>query len=127
MPTIQIVASGSFSKLETFLAKMKRGQLWDVLDHFGRMGDDALANDTPVESGLTARSWGHEIEVSGGQARISWFNTNQPGGFPLAVMLQFGHGTGTGGYVVGRDYINPAMQSIFDNIADQVWKEVTSA
>lgn len=89
------------------------------------MGVDALANATPVESGLTAQSWYFEVESGGGSHRITWKNRNVNQGVPIAIILQYGHGTGTGGYVAGRDYINPAIRPAFDKIADAVWKEVT--
>lgn len=91
------------------------------------MGIGALAAATPHDSGLAASSWGYKVENSSGGVSISWTNTDVEGGFPVAIMLQYGHGTGTGGYVAGRDYINPAMKPIFDKIADRVWKAVTSA
>jgi hypothetical protein len=89
------------------------------------MGVDALANATPVESGLTAQSWYYEVESGGGRHRITWKNRNVNQGVPIAIILQYGHGTGTGGYVAGRDYINPAIRPAFEKIADEVWKEVT--
>ena len=91
------------------------------------MGVSALAQATPVDSGATASSWGYEIVVSGEDATIYWTNTNQNKGVYIAVILQFGHGTGTGGYVAGRDYINPAMRPIFDKIANEAWMEVVNA
>ena len=89
------------------------------------MGVDALASATPVESGLTAASWYFEVESGGGRHRITWKNSNVNGGVHIAIILQYGHGTGTGGYVQGRDYINPAIRPVFDKIEAEVWKEVT--
>jgi hypothetical protein len=88
------------------------------------MGVNALANSTPVETGLTARSWQYRIVKDRRGPTIEWYNTNQVNGTPVAILIQYGHGTGTGGYVAGRDYINPAMRPIFDTIADEVWRRV---
>lgn len=127
MPRISFETSGSFSKMESFLVKISRGDLFRQLDHYGRMGVTALEAATPIDSGLAANSWGYEIKSSRGSAEIIWTNSDIVDGIPIAIILQYGHGTGTGGYVKGRDYINPAMQPVFDNIADKVWKAVTSA
>jgi len=86
-----------------------------------------LAQSVPKDSGLAADSWNYEIERSATSVAIKWTNSDTENGFPVAIMLQYGYGTGTGGYVQGKDYINPAMKPIFDNIATQVWKAVTSA
>ena len=95
------------------------------LDKYGRAGVAALASATPVESGLTASSWYYEITNKDGSATISFYNSNIQNGVPIAIILQYGHGTGTGGWVQGRDYINPAIQPIFDQITKDAWKEVT--
>ena len=116
---------GDFSKLTSFLEKAKEGVKIGDLDRFGREGVAALASATPVESGLTANSWYYEIENKSGSATISFHNSNIQNGVPIAIILQYGHGTGTGGWVQGRDYINPAIQPIFDKIAESAWKEVT--
>lgn len=106
----------------------KEENLFKGLSALGARGVSALAAYTPVESGLTASSWGYLVEISGATSRIIWTNSNVTrDGQPIAIMLQYGHGTGTGGYVRGRDYINPAIQPIFDKIAEDVWKVVTSA
>ena len=118
---------GNFNKMEKFLNKMSRRDYLNVLDKYGQLGVEALAAATPVDTGLTAKSWAYEIERTPTKTTISWLNTNTNNGVNIAVILQYGHGTGTGGYVQGRDYINPAMRPIFDNIAEQAWKEVTSA
>lgn len=89
------------------------------------MGVNALSNATPVESALTASSWYYEVESRRGYHSIRWYNSNVNQGVPIAIILQYGHGTGTGGYVRGRDYINPAIRPVFDQIANEVWKEVT--
>ena len=120
-------SQGDFKKTDNFLRKMLRLDLSRSLDKYGRAGVAALASATPSESGLAANSWGYEIQSSGRNVTITWTNSNIENGFPVAVMLQYGYGTGTGGYVQGRDYINPAIKPIFDEIAAEVWKEVTSA
>ena len=116
---------GDFSKLTNYFEKLKEVVKLGDLDKYGRAGVDALSSATPVDSGLTARSWSYEIKNQNGTATISFYNTNIVDGVPIAIILQYGHGTGTGGYVQGRDYINPAIQPIFDKIADDAWKEVT--
>lgn len=116
---------GDFSKLTSFLEKAKESVKIGNLDKYGREGVAALSSATPVDSGLTARSWSYKIENKHGSATISFHNSNIQNGVPIAIILQYGHGTGTGGWVEGRDYINPAIQPIFDRIADDAWKEVT--
>ena len=122
---ITIRQKGDFSKLTSFLEKAKEGVKLGDLDRFGSEGVAALASVTPLESGLTANSWTYEIEHSEGSVTISFHNSNIQNGVPIAIILQYGHGTGTGGWVQGRDYINPAIQPIFDKIAENAWKEVT--
>ena len=92
---------------------------------YGREGVAALASATPVDSGLTASSWYYEIINRNGTAQITFYNSNIQNGVPIAIILQYGHGTRNGGWVQGRDYINPAIQPIFDRIANDAWKEVT--
>lgn len=116
---------GDFSKLSRYLERVKEAVRLGYLDKFGREGVAALSSATPVESGLTASSWYYEIENSKGSVSISFHNSNINKGVPIAIILQYGHGTGTGGWVEGRDYINPAIQPIFDKIADEAWREVT--
>lgn len=116
---------GDFSKLTRFLEKAKETVKLGDLDKYGREGVAALASATPVESGLTANSWYYEIENTKGSAKITFNNRNIQNGVPIAIILQYGHGTGTGGWVEGRDYINPAIQPIFDLIAENAWREVT--
>jgi hypothetical protein len=124
---ISIHTSGSFDKTRNHLRKLARGDFYQGLDKYARAGADALARATPVDSGLSAGSWNYKIEKSGANLTISWFNTDVENGFPVAVMLQYGYSTGTGGYVQGRDYINPAMRPIFDQIEEAVRKAVTSS
>lgn len=116
---------GDFSKLTRFLEKAKEAVRLGDLDKYGREGVAALASATPVDTGLTANSWYYKIEHNDGTATISFFNSNVQNGVPIAIILQYGHGTGTGGWVQGRDYINPAIQPIFDKIVTEAWREVT--
>lgn len=116
---------GNFSKTTRFLSGAKRANYASILDKYGREGVAALASATPVDSGTTASSWYYEISTSNGSTTISFCNSNVNKGVPIAVILQYGHGTGTGGWVQGRDYINPAIQPIFDKIANEAWREVT--
>lgn len=116
---------GDFSKLTRFLERAKEAVKVGDLDKYGQEGVAALASATPVDSGLTANSWYYEIENKKGSVKISFKNSNIQNGVPIAIILQYGHGTGTGGWVQGRDYINPAIQPIFDKIAENAWREVT--
>ena len=116
---------GDFSKLNRFLEKAKEAVKLGDLDKYGKQGVAALASATPVNSGETANSWSYEIVRSNGSIKIEFHNTHINQGVPIAIILQYGHGTGTGGWVQGRDYINPAIQPIFDKIADSAWREVT--
>ena len=116
---------GDFSKLTRFLERAKEAVHLGDLDKYGRAGVAALASATPVDSGETASSWYYEITNKNGSAVISFRNSNVQNGVPIAIILQYGHGTGTGGWVQVRDYINPAIQPIFDQIANNAWKEVT--
>lgn len=92
----------------------------------GRRGVEALSAATPVDTGATSQSWRYEINLDRTRTTLTWLNTNTVNGVNIAIILQYGHGTGTGGYVAGKDYINPAIKPIFDDIANSVWKEVTS-
>ena len=116
---------GDFSKLTRFLEKAKNVVRIGDLDKYGREGVAALSSATPVDSGLTASSWYYKVEHTNGSAKINFYNSNIQNGVPIAIILQYGHGTGNGGWVQGRDYINPAIQPIFDKIAEDAWKEVT--
>ena len=116
---------GDFSKASRYLERLKEAAKLGVLDKYGREGVAALASATPTETGLTASSWTYEIERKGSSVSIVYKNSNINKGVPIAVILQYGHGTGTGGWVQGRDYINPAIQPVFDRIADEAWKEGT--
>lgn len=121
---IRFRQKGDFSMTTKFLEKNKKAVRLGDLDKFGREGVAALASATPVESGLTANSWNYKLESKNGIVKISFYNTNIQNGVPIAIILQYGHATGNGGWVEGRDYINPAIQPIFDKITDEAWREV---
>ena len=124
---IKATSYGDFKKTTKFLEFMKSGHIYDQLSSYGRKGVDALSSATPVDTGETAHSWGYQIGHEGGRYSISWFNTHKVGQVNIAVIIQYGHGTGTGGWVEGRDYINPAMRPIFDKIAEDIWRQVRNA
>lgn len=126
MGVISFRSSGSFDKMESFLRSMQRLNLRSIVEPYAKQGVEALSRATPVDTGLAARSWSYEIDTSKG-VTVTWTNSDVENGFPVVVMLQYGHGTGTGGYVQGRDFINPAIKPIMDQIAENIWKEVTSA
>ena len=115
---------GDFSKLTKFLERAKETVHLGDLNKYGRQGVAALASATPIDSGETASSWYYEIENNKESARITFYNSNVQNGVPIAIILQYGHGTRNGGWVEGRDYINPAIQPIFDQIVDDAWREV---
>lgn len=116
---------GDFSKLTSFLERAKETVYLGDLNKYGRQGVAALASATPVDTGKTASSWSYKIENNNGSISISFENSNVQDGVPIAIILQYGHGTRNGGWVEGRDYINPAIQPIFDQIVNDAWKEVT--
>ena len=116
---------GDFSKTTSYLTKLKSSTRLEALDRYGKQGVAALASATPVDTGLTARSWEYKIERTATSVSLVFHNTNIQNGIPIAIILQYGHGTGTGGWVQGRDYINPAIQPIFDQLAKDAWREVT--
>lgn len=124
---ISLESKGSFENTEKFLKRMSSDDIFSSLHKYGQKGVDALANATPVDSGLAASSWDYEIVKKFGSYTIYWKNTNIENGAQVVILLQYGHGTGTGGYVQGRDFINPAIRPIFDQIANDVWKEVKRA
>lgn len=123
---LYVTSKGDFSKTQRFLSKLAKPNIIERLKAYGSMGVDALTAATPKDSGKTSGSWGYEVKQSGKTYSIVWINTNVVNGVPIAVILQYGHGTGTGGYVKGRDYINPAIQPIMNRIAEDVWKVVSS-
>lgn len=123
---IRIKQSGNFNNTERFFKRAQKMDFFRNLEKYAREGVTALASATPVDSGKTAASWDYEIQKGRGKVSIYWTNSNINNGVPIAVILQYGHGTNGGGYVQGRDYINPAIRPIFDKIAENAWKEVTS-
>lgn len=117
---------GNFNNTERFFKRAQKMDFFRNLEKYAQEGVAALSSATPVDSGLTAASWNYEIVKKKGSVSIYWTNSNINAGVPIAVILQYGHGINNGGYVQGRDYINPAIRPIFDKIADNAWKEVTS-
>jgi hypothetical protein len=124
---VTFTVTGDFASTKAFLEHVRKLDILAMLDAYGAEGVAALESATPVRTGLAAGSWGYDVHANNGVYSIYWTNTDVESGFPVAIMLQYGHGTRGGGYVQGRDYINPAMRPIFDEIADKVWKAVTSA
>lgn len=122
---IKVTQKGNFEKITTYLVRSKNEDILKNLDNFGRRGVEALRNATPVDTGLTAASWYYEITQQGNRTTLTFRNSNVNDYVNVAIILQYGHGTGTGGWVEGRDYINPAIQPLFDQLADEAWKEVT--
>lgn len=116
---------GDFSKTTKFLERMKNSVNIKDLERYGREGVAALSAATPVDTGLTAGSWDYEITRKNGSITISFLNSNIQNGVPIAIIIQYGHATNNGGWVEGRDYINPAIQPLFDRIVNDIWKEVT--
>lgn len=127
MGVISVTNSGSTENLERFLKNMKANSLFDALEVFGQEGVAALESATPRETGVAAGSWYYKVTKSDRGATISWLNSDKDDeGTPIVIMLQYGHGTGTGGWVQGRDFINPVMQKVFDDATNAVWKAVQS-
>lgn len=117
---------GDFSKLNRYFEKLKEAAKIGVLDKYGRAGVEALSSATPTRTGVTAASWSYKINRKNGGVSLDFYNSNVNKGVPIAIVIQYGHGTGTGGWVEGIDYINPAIQPLFKKLADDAWKEVTS-
>lgn len=113
-------------KTSDFLKSVTNPNLFSKLQDYGQQGVHALSANTPVDTGLTADSWRYEVENKKGQHSIYWINDNTVNGVPVVILLQYGHGTRGGGWVQGEDFINPVIRPLFDQIADDVWKEVTS-
>ena len=127
MSAINLKSTGDYSKITKFLEKAKKAlNLKSIFDKYGIQGVRALSEATPVDTGLTASMWRYEVEESDGRVTLSFHNDHVNKGVNIAIILQYGHGTGTGGWVEGRDYINPAIQPIFDELAEKIWKEVTT-
>lgn len=124
---ISVSTSGSTNKTEAFLEKILRGDIYAKLSEFGREGVRLLSSATPVDTGETAHSWDFKVVKDDHSYSVVWTNHNTDRrGVPIAILIQYGHGTGTGGYVQGRDFINPVMQPLFDRMARDMWKAVTS-
>ena len=123
---IRVASVGSFKRTLTFLDRLRNGDIYKGLEQYGKRGVSALESATPRRSGATASGWTYGIERSRSGVTIYWDNTNVNQGSKIAILIQYGHGTGTGGYVSGRDYINPAIRPVFDEIAREVWEKVTN-
>jgi hypothetical protein len=126
MSGIYFSSTKDFKNTEALLKKVLSGNLYKRLDRYGKLGVDALEQATPVDTSRTAGSWSYEVVKSKTNPGIKWYNSNDNDGVSIAVLIQYGHGTGTGGYVQGIDYINPAMRPVFDQILEEVLKEVRS-
>ena len=120
-----LTSTGSFTNIERLL-KNASSNIFGDLNRYGEMGVAALARATPTESGKTAKSWEYRILRTRTHTTIEWFNTNENNGENIAILIQYGHGTGTGGYVQGIDYINPAIRPVFERISDELWRKVTA-
>nr|DAG20509.1 MAG TPA: type I neck protein [Caudoviricetes sp.] len=116
---------GDFSKTLKYLDRIRDPIKMGILDKYGREGVKALSSATPVDSGVTSNSWYYKIEKDNKSAKVVFYNSHINKGVSIAIILQYGHGTGTGGWVQGRDYINPAVRPIFDKMANEIWREVT--
>lgn len=126
-PVIIFRHKGDLKKTDTFLRKMLRRDSMSILNKYGKIGVDRLLQYTPKDTGETALSWGYRIEKKGHEYKLIWTNSNISDGFPVAILIQYGHGTTGGTYVEGRDFINPALKDVFDELAEELWKEVTNA
>lgn len=124
---ITVKHHGSFRKAEKFLKTMNKRQYMATLRQYGQLGVEALEEATPKDTGVTAGSWSYEIENQGGNYAIYWKNSSTNQGENIALLIQYGHGTGWGAYVRGIDYINPALKDVFDSMADALWREVQTA
>jgi len=123
---IRLTSKGDYKKAKNWLENIKVSKLTKNFERFGERGVQALRDATPVDTGLTADSWEYRVVRDGDRPRIEWYNTNVVNGVPVVILLQYGHGTRSGSYVQGRDFINPAIAPIFAEIAEDYWKEVTS-
>lgn len=124
---ISFETSGSFSNFERFLQRAPKANVRAILEACGQEGVRALSSATPQDSGMAAGSWYYTVVRSAQGWSVTWSNSDVESGYPVAVMIQYGHGTGTGGYVQGQDYINPALRPVFDKISNDIWKAVTTA
>lgn len=121
---IKISSRGEFANTRNFLNRLKNREMYSELESYGRMGVEALARSTPVRTGLAANSWRYRIVRTNLKTTLEWYNTDKENGASVVILIQYGHATGTGGYVSGRDFINPAMRPVFDQIAENVWRKV---
>lgn len=122
---ITIEATGDFPKTQSWLERLKKDAIFETLDRYGQEGVMALERATPYKTGETSRSWYYEIKRDGRSYSLIWGTTNTIDGVPVVILLQYGHATGTGGYVAGQDFINPALRPVFDRIAQEVWEAVS--
>lgn len=127
MARIVLESRGSFRKTDNFLQTMKRKDIYKSLEHYGRMGTNGLQAATPVETGITANAWYHKVSRSGKYYSITWYNYHVDSGIPIVILLQYGHATKNGGFVQGRDFINPVIVPLFNQISNEVWKAVQKA
>ena len=123
---IKITQKGNFNNTEKFLKGSQKIDFKKLLDEYGKRGVDALSANTPIDSGKTASLWNYEIHITKNTYKVIWTNDNINQGVPIAILIQYGHATRNGGYVEGRDFINPAMKPIFDSMAEELWKEVAN-
>lgn len=123
---IEVDVKGDQYKTSRSLRKMLKGDQYSDFDRYGQMGVRALSGATPIDTGLAAHSWYHQI-IRDRNPGIAWCNSDVEGGLQVVILIQYGHGTGTGGYVHGRDFINPAMRPLFIRFADDVWEKVRNA
>jgi hypothetical protein len=123
---ISFNVNGDFKTTLSKLKQFSKLNVLEIMASYGEEGVAALSSATPTDTGLAAGAWSYDVHVRNGTYTIAWTNTDVEHDFPVVIMLQYGYGTGSGGYVQGRDYINPAIKPVFDQIADKVWKAVTS-
>ena len=123
---ISLKYKGDFKKTYSFLNGNLKKNYMSILEKYGKAGVDALSAATPIDSGNTSKCWSYSIQKNKDSVLVTWHNSNIVDGVPVAILLQYGHGTSNGGYVQGRDYINPALKHIFDRLADEAWREVIS-
>ena len=122
---ITIKQKGNFRKTEAYLSWLERMEYFFILHKYGKIGVKALSDATPKDSGETADSWDFKVTIGDDISKIVFTNSKIVDGYPIAILLQYGHGTGQGGWVEGRDYINPAIQPVFDELTNSLWREVT--
>lgn len=116
---------GDFHNTEKLLTQYDKNKFKPILESYGRKGIAALSAATPIDTGETSNSWGYEIDFRTNSFILQFTNSHVNNGIPIAILIQYGHGTRHGGYVPGRDFINPALVSIFDDLAEDIWKEIT--